>query len=573
MGFRVTWGQRAAGLLVCVLPAGQAAAATGDTLAIAPHYYHIDKQKKLILVNQSLLTVNGDRQHARKVLLLDSVYAFQQPPTVMQTRASYRVQRGNVPYTLYFTQLPVIEVAAKRPIVDAPSVYARFSMADTTGAVLTAGAGIEIRGGFSQSYPKKSYELSFWADTVGTAGVDRQLGGMRTADKWNLQAMYNEPLRVRSKSANELWQEMDTVYYHAAEPDAKIGIAMRYVELFVNGSYTGVYALTERIDRKQLKLKKYNNGITGELYKGSDWGGAVTFTGLPPFDNNSDTWGGFEYKHPDEKIDWSALYDFVRFVETSPDAVFYQTYRQRFNLDNAVDYFIFLNLTRATDNIGKNLYIARYKAGEPYFYVPWDLDGVFGTNWSGQADPTTTGLLGNGFYDRLLRDCSPNGFGARLQRRWAQLRAGVLTESHIAGKFAANQAWLTSNNVYEREQLAWNTWVADPAQATYMSDWLHARLGYLDRTFAQPCALITATASPRPAVGELYPNPAKDVLYVEPAAGPGELTIRDLLGKEVLRTQLAGGRTAVDIRSVPAGMYLVTLRTGPASRTQKLLVD
>ncbi|GAA4023232.1 hypothetical protein GCM10022409_03820 [Hymenobacter glaciei] len=560
-------------LLVCLLPIYQAAASTSDTLVVRPHFYHIDYHKKLILVNQNLDELNSESNQPKKYLLLDSLYDFQQVSTQVQTNTSYQVKLANVAYTLYFTQLPVVHVSAKRPIVDAPSVYAQFSLADTTGRFMTANTGIEIRGGASQGFPKKSYELSFWADTVGLTSQDVQFGTMRTADKWNLQAMYNEPLRIRSKSANELWQEMDTLYYHAAEPDAKSGIATTYTELFLNGEYAGVYQLAERIDRKQLKLKKYNKGIVGELYKGVDWGGAVTFTGLPAFYNTSETWGGFEYKYPDEKIDWTALYDFVNFVENSSNQTFFQTYRQRFNLANAVDYYIFLNVVRATDNTGKNLYVARYKAGEPYYYVPWDLDGVFGTNYAGQNDPTTTGLLSNGFYDRLRQDCSPTGFGATLQRRWAQLRKTVLAESHILGKFQQHTAYLRSNNVYEREKLTWSAFTDDAAQTVYMTNWLHNRLSYLDGEFANPCPTITAVASAQEKGNHCYPNPAKEVLHVEHEATASELVIRDLLGKTVVQVGLTGTRTSVDMRSVAPGMYLVTISSKNASQTQKLIVE
>lgn len=544
-----------------------------NTLTISPSFYHIDHKKNIIIINQAAAGLNAGVRELKEHLQLDAPYAFVQPTYVVSTAQSYQVERQDSLYTVFFTSLPIVHVNTTHQIVDAPSVYATFSMSETSGAITTSNLGIEIRGGFSQSYPKKSYELSFWNDTTGAVSRDVKLLNMRTDNKWNLQALYNEPLRMSSKVSNELWQEMHQIYYKALEPDAKNGIAMSYVEVFVNDEYKGLYALSERIDRKQLKLKKYANGIKGELYKGSDWGGAVTFTSLPPFDNTSATWGGFEYKHPEEEINWTNLYNFVAFVQYSTHQDFYSQYAQWFKLDNAVDYYIFLNLLRATDNTGKNLYIARYKSGDPYYYVPWDLDGVFGTDWLGQQSNTTNDILSNGFYDRLIQDCAPNGFRATLNQRWAQLRATVITESHILNKFEANHTLLRNNNAYEREHRAWGTYTADSTQLDYTATWLRNRLSYLDGVFGQSCLALPTKAGQALSAFRLFPNPATDVLTVESEATSCELSIRDMSGKTVLSSVLQGKLHKLSLGHLPKGMYVVTLRSSQHVKTEKLVLD
>ncbi|MFC6223264.1 CotH kinase family protein [Hymenobacter artigasi] len=547
-------------------------AVAGDTISVAPHLYHIDQKQRLIIVNQNLAELNAQGTASKSTLLLDKAYSLVQPTLAVHTDESYQAQSAGLTYTVYFSQLPVIHIAARSPIVDSPSVFAQFSMAESSGRYSSANMGVEVRGGSSQGYPKKSYELSFWADTTGVTSRDMKFLGMRTDNKWNLQAMAHEPMRIRSKAANELWQEIHTIYYKAAEPDAKNGIAISYAEVFVNDEYKGVYALSERIDRKQLKLKKYNNGITGELYKGFDWGGAVTFDTLPPFSNTNETWGGFEYMHPEEQVSWSLLYNFVDFVENSSDAVFYQTYKQRFNLASAVDYYIFMNLLRATDNTGKNLYIAKYKQGEPYYYVPWDLDNVMGLNWIA-LDPATTGLLSNGFYDRLLQDCSPGGFRATLTNRWVQLRASIITEPHIMGLLEANHSYLESNSVYEREQLVWSDFTKDTTQLTYMSTWLQGRLSYLDQTLAQPCAILATAATPAANGIRFYPNPASDYLTIDSGGSGCTVSIRNLQGKEVLLTGLLNGQNKLDISQLSKGLYIIKIETTNSSSISKLLIN
>lgn len=559
-------------LLLLVL-ASTLRALAGDTVVISPSFYHIDHKNNIILINQPLAGLNAGGQDVKQHLQLDEQYSFVQPTAVLGTAQSYQVERNDSMYTVFFTGLPIVRITSQYQIVDAPSVYGTFALTEPSGAVTNSSIGIEIRGGFSQIYPKKSYELSFWNDTTGAASRDVRLLNMRTDNKWNLQAMYNEALRVNNKVSHELWQEMHQIYYKNLEPDAKNGIAMAYVEVFINDEYKGVYALSERIDRKQLKLKKYSNTITGELYKGSDWGGAVTFTSLPPFDNTSETWGGFEYKHPEEQTDWTNLYNFVSFVQHSTDQEFYGHYAERFKLDNAVDYYIFLNLVRATDNTGKNVYIAKYKAGEPYYYVPWDLDGVFGTDWRGERVDTTNDILSNGLYDRLLQDCAPNGFRAKLNRRWAELRTSVITESHIMAKFTANHDQLRSNGAYEREQFVWHSYTPDTTQLAYTAAWLRRRLTYLDGVFSQTCLPLATKTSPSGGVFKLYPNPASDLLHIESEAAACQLSIQDVRGTTVLTASLRGKVNKVAVGQLPRGLYIVTVKSNEHIKKEKLLIQ
>jgi spore coat protein H len=545
----------------------------GDTITIPSNFYHVDAKQHIIVINKKIGDINADADEPRTHLVLDKDYTFVDPTLLVNTNSSYQVKLQNTAYTAYFTELPIIHIDTENEIVDSPSVYAKFLMSEASGAVTESGLGIEIRGGFSQTYPKKSYELSFWNDTKGDISRDLSLLKMRTDNKWNLQALYNEPLRTNSKTSNELWQDIHQIYYKDKEPDAKNGIDMAYVEVFLNNEYKGLYALSERIDRKQLKLKKYNNGIIGELYKGDDWGGAVTFTSLPAFDNNSSTWGGFEYKHPEEKTDWTNLYNFVNFVENSSDQDFYSQYKTKFNLKNAVDYYIFLNLIRAVDNTGKNIYVAKYKTNEPYYYAPWDLDGTFGNNWFGGRDNVTNDILSNGFYKRLIKDNSPSGFNATLYQRWAELRATVITEDYILHKFKEKQDYLLNNNIYEREHLAWNSFTYDDTYAGYTATWLKSRLAYLDGVFSQSSTVLKNGGSKQGAVVSIYPNPANDFLFVETEALPYELSIQDMNGRIVSKTMLNGTLNKVAIDTLPKGLYMVTVKNSKTLRTQKLIIN
>jgi spore coat protein H len=550
-------------------------AQTAPALSVGPSMYQIDHTNHIILVNQSTQQLNEQSDLQAESILLDKVYSFTEAVDSITTDKKYLVTDKKEVYTLYFTQLPIIHLKTRHQIVDEPRVHATFTMTEKSGKVTTSDIGIEIRGGFSQVYPKKSYRIAFSEDSTGMVGKDVSLLGMRSDDDWNLQALYNEPMRARSKSANELWQEVHQIYYKESEPEATNGIRMEYAELFLNNEYRGLYTVGERMDRKQLKLKKYDGKVKGELYKSSAYTEATSFARALPYNNELEEWDGFEMEYPDEIVEWKNLHDFVNFTATSTDAVFYKEYKSRFHLKNAVDYFIFLNLLRATDNTAKNLYIAKYKSGEPYYFVPWDLDGVLGTNWLGAQDTVTNDILSNHFYDRLLRDYSEDGFRATLKSRWNELRESIITKEHILEKVQTNQNYLADNAVYDREQMIWLTFDANPAQNDYMAGWLTNRLKFLDGYFNQPYAVLASTPRAKTTLGfSVYPNPAENqvnLAFERPITG-GAVSVQTLSGKVVLQQSVSGQQTEVMVNTLPAGLYLLTVRSDQFSGTQKLII-
>jgi len=556
--------------LVLLLVGSSWRAAAQDTLTVAPAFVHRDAGRHLLLINAPLAALRPADDSLRALQCGGRLYLFPHALGYLSPAVAYQATSSGDAYTVYFTRLPILEFTARQPVADTPYVYASMVLADSTGQLAQSALGIQLRGAYTQTLIKKSYELSLWTDSTGKATRNLPLLGMRNDDTWNLQAMYNDPLRLRLKVANDLWQQLNQPYYQAQEPTAKTSIAFAYVEVFKNGSYQGIYTLTERIDRKQLQLKKYaSNTMEGELYKGVSLDSAVVYRGVPPFSNSSTLWSGFEYQEPSQKIDWTNLHDFVQFVVHSPDTTFYRQFPGRFNQASAVDYFLFLNLLRAVDNTGKNLYVAKYKAGEPYFFVPWDLDGTYGDDWTGVNLNITNDLLSNGLYDRLQHSTGPTGFWQAAVRRWASLRASILTQPRLMASIYSNNALLLHNAVYEREHLAWPAYSYDPQQLSYPATWLTARLAYLDQVFGYQTLATTSPTSPT--TFQVYPNPANGFLYVQGDAT--QLDLQDMSGRRVLQATLTSGITRLDIRGLPQGIYVARLHGTSGVAVTKLVIQ
>ena len=101
-------------------------------------------------------------------------------------------------------------------------------------------SGIRYRGNLSLSFAKKSFDLEFWTDAEFEESQEFKFGNMRTDDNWILDAMFNEPLQLRSYVATNLWSTIHKPYYAKFEPNAKNGFSVEYVEVFKNNTYYGI---------------------------------------------------------------------------------------------------------------------------------------------------------------------------------------------------------------------------------------------------------------------------------------------------------------------------------------------
>jgi hypothetical protein len=483
-------------------------------------------------------------------------------------------------YTYYRSEMPLITITTDGPIVNSPAVHGIINVADADGNVITMHAGFKIRGTSSQQYDKKSYRVELWADETGAEMADTTFLGLRSDDDWNLEAMWAQPLRLRDKVANELWMEMYKLPYAESEPDALPGIRMVYADVFINDEYLGVYTLTERMDRKQLGLRKYNGDIRGVLYKGNG-PGAPTFDSLPMYDNTLDTWDNYEWVYPNESdtaIHWNHLYSFTNFVMNASDVVFYSQYAAQFDKDNAIDYYLFINSLMAMDNMGRNLFVARYKKSSTYMYLPWDLDAIWGLDIDGSKTYNAVGLKSNGFYDRLTQDCNDYGFVGSAQTRYNELRDTLLTREHIMELVQNQYDALIESGVYEREHEAWPEFTVDESQLTYLSDWLDDRFSYLDQEINAACGTwgvkVPETVEGPTRIVEVFPNPAKGRINIRfEEAGEASVRLYDMTGRLVYSNTSNTQAFVISTQGLSQGVYTLVVNVEGMQQVDRVMVE
>lgn len=537
--------------------------------------FRADDSLKLIVCNENLTHIqvrNSDVPLQFKVL--SEVYTFTEIHDSLKVGTPYIVIKDTVPYTLYFTQLPILSISCPDTIRDEPKIASTIVLSDTTQNIIPSTAGIETRGGYTSSLPKKSYDLELWRDNSGQKTRDISFLGLREDDDWILMSLYNEPLRINNVVSHQVWLDIHKPYYLDEEPDARSGIRTRYIELFLNDEYQGIYALAEQVDKKQLGLKSYAPGtIRGELYKGSTWD--ATFTILPPFNNNKGTWSGYEYKQPEEVTDWSNLYELVEFVLYSSSEEFASQIAGRFNMDNLIDYYLFVNLIRATDNSGKNLYIAKYKENEPYFYVPWDLDGTWGYIWDGTPQ-FFDDFVSNGLYDKV-HEVDPENFNLRLKERWFSLRENLFAKERLKNTFKETHDFLLNNGVYEREALKWPDYLYGYNNLQYMNFFLDHRLQFMDNFYSVITSVPSSTSGPGPLV-VVSPNPSRDLIKIKIEGfqtGHIAYSIMNAQGFPVQSGKAdLQNEGAIDCNDLEPGLYFLNLqKEGHLNQTHKIVIE
>ena len=534
------------------------------------------------LFSQTLLTVPSTHlgiDSSRRILLVqlaeaalptalnglstdEDTYRFVTSPATLEYTSDYSVtgQAGDT-FHLYFTPLPLVRIDPVTYLNQREKRRASFTYA-AGDAVVESTIGIRHRGGFSLRFPKKSFDLEFRESADREETRDVQFGSMREDDDWVIDALYNEPQRVNAYVAHKVWLDLHSLRYADEEPEARAGADLEFVEVFFDGQYYGLCTLGEQVDRKQLKLKNVKDGVVrGVLFKSGGYTEATRFQGVPSQDVKDDTWAGWEVKHPEpEEVDWDQLRSLIRFANTTDPDYFRAEAAARIDLENMVDYALFVNALRLTDNISKNVYLARYHAGSPYFFVPWDMDAGMGNKHDGTRIETPLGWSQNRLLARLI-ELSPAGFTDRLCSRLETLQSGLLDPEALIGRVIEATTYLERSGAYRREAIRWSNLNTSEEQSAYTSSVLRDQGTYLSEYV---CSLSTslrdahglASVPLRP-----YPNPTGDLAYVDLQGHSLPLAYRllDRDGRILGTGQMTQTPAALDLRGLPGGMYVVQI--------------
>lgn len=543
------------------------------------------------------LKVNGQEPDADGYVTFDNVDCETLYPIEL-TNASENV---DLSAKIRFTFLPIVELNCSSVNSKA---YTTGSLRVTDPASLGYDslmiAAFKYRGASSSNYPKRSYAIKL-RDENGNS-VDRKLLGYRSDNNWILDAMYIDLACMRNRVATDLWNAFECKPYYAdREKKVRTGTRGKFVEVILNGQWWGLYCMTEKMDRKQLKLKKFvpaaqsttgENEVHGVLYKSNQWTYEV-FMGHESNDDNDnkqviyphkkvsdyknilgkETWCEYEFKYPDyedEAVEWRPLHDAANMVATS-FILNIDSVKSRFDYPMLRDYYLFIDLLLATDNHGKNLFWYAYDIqgpeGDKLSLAPWDLDGTFGQDWDGVITNTKDVTLD---FDTYIKNYEHGQFAIfdliksrsewqqDLKDRYAELRIkGVISGDSIANRFANYASLFEASLADQREQNMWSKAYHSRHKdiqggATYAESWIRRRVNWLDQKYGFDAA-VTAINE---AKAEAYFAALGGVGCISVNAGKAQsVRIYNIAGQLVRNAQVGSGVTTIN--GIPAGIYVV----------------
>jgi len=455
---------------------------------------------------------------------------------------------------------------------------------------------IEWRGSSSQGFPKKGY--GFETKSATLLDIDVSLLGMPEENDWVLYAPYTDKTMIR-----------DVLTYTL---DASLGHwspRCRYVELFLNGSYEGVYVLMEKIKRnknrvdiaKLLTTDNSGENLTGgyivKIDKTTGGGGE----GWQSDFNNAVGRTFYQYDYPKAKEITSAqrsyIQDYIRKMEyslNSENFTFAGNYHEFLNDSSFIDFMIMNELAKNVDGYRLSSYLYKGKNQRVNCGPIWDFNLTYGN-----AD-YYSGWLTYGFqYNaNLYTDYWQNPFWwnklmidpdyvKKLKRRWSSLRKNELSNQRVT--FVIDSLTTLISEARVRNYQRWtgvigfkiwpNYYVGTSYndEVNWMKNWVSNRMTWLDQQWPYD---FTGTSEQMASQSHsVFPNPFVDRLTVKLASVQSGDIIAELYnsgGILVGKNKAAGSNGEIQFNflgnKLLPGLYTIRLiRNNQVLLTEKIV--
>ena len=403
--------------------------------------------------------------------ITDGNYTFRQINAESKYTTSIIDSEGNIlSGFIQFTFLPVILLEGEFGY-EYQKGMVTISDPDEQAEDYVLPARIKWRGGTTNTEDKHKRNYSIKFDN------DIKLFDMREDNNWMLDAGQPDVFRMRNRIAMDIWNDMaHKPYYSNFEPEALNGVRGCIVEVFLNDEYRGIYNFSEKLDRKQMKLKKVDKSgnIHGVLYKGISWNNTSMNDSIYSYDNYLETLLGYEVKYPEpgddcDTTDWKPLVDVNNkiLILCYNDKEFEKKVEELVDVPVMIDYSIFLSSVNALDNSGKNMFWAVYDktSTKRLTLAPWDLDCTFGQRWGGILSNEENDHTSTTYFSDVVIACFFNfyrtnalNFNDRLNERYQELRknGNLLSTESLIERFTKYYNAIKNSGAAQRETNKWS---------------------------------------------------------------------------------------------------------------------
>ncbi len=362
-----------------------------------------------------------------------------------------------------------------------------FDNRKSTAKRVTKSAGkMHIRGAITKIFPKKGYKLSLKTESLGnnTRSNHLSLLGMRKDDDWILYAAYNDQEKIRNVFATNLW-------YESCAKNNMFGISngneFKFVELFLNNEYWGLYALGYRIDEKQLNIDNDSEYMFKKIqYDESE----INILDKKEFDTSN-----YELVNnvKDEKKAWTSLKNYYISLLESKDI------NELYNIsdiNNLIDYYLFEEIIQGNDNPKemylKNVFVTikNFNNKNVILYTPWDYDMCLGNIYNSNAKNFTLP-----YYVKIdenidfrfnaigsLKKLNDTKINDLVKNRYKELRNTYWSEEHLEDLISTYSKQIYDSGAFNRDNNKWNdaSFNEENIKLTEFKEYVFDRLKYTD---------------------------------------------------------------------------------------------
>lgn len=427
-------------------------------------------------------------------------------------------------------KLPVLKVSFGGSFSPTMTEYldGAMELTDEDGSVVKLNAKFKTRGATAKKYTMKpSFNMKLRNEDYSES-LDSTLLGIRSCSSWILDAMAIDRICMRNRVSFDIWNEFGKLPYKT-EFDSRNGTLGKFVEVYINDQYYGIYCLTDRINRKLLDLKKVKVNSDGSvsprgvLYKhGTDEIGNQNERNFnEDFSAATISWhNAWELTEPDDYPSREAWEPLLDAYDNGKSLDYIKKY---FYMENLAQYQLLIMSLSIMDNWGnKNRYLSipniQKDIDDPdpaeasrrkFVITPWDLDTSLGGEYDGSrydgnytkwavADVTKNGVypfsscMGSAEYKKLLKEC------------WEKERVRALSVNSVKSKlysyrdlFLNTGAWQRMTEYFDNQKHK-PCYVNDLSkEVDYIVGWYESRFAELDAYFGIVDGIETISSSPK----------------------------------------------------------------------------
>ncbi|OTM80857.1 CotH kinase family protein [Acinetobacter baumannii] len=355
---------------------------------------------------------------------------------------------------------------------------------------------MEVQGASSASYAKKNWNISFFSDQALTKALNVKIGDLLPHDELVFKSNWIDHTNIRNAMCYRLWEqfaasrtgyprlETEKPYIGKTGQDAlqngANGVPRLYsAMLYINDEFYGIGSFGTAKKRSNYNIAKNK---PKEIHIGMDgWNDITNLEVTNPT--------LYELKAPSNPTadTWAAISNWNAFTQLS-DANFAAQANVYLDKQNAIDFMLFAEFVRCTDVVGgnaaKNLQFISYD-GKKFMFMPYDMDTVFGLEWTGAAvyDNTTGSQLvwnSSGSFWRKVKVT----YNTDIEARYKQLRDLKIISVENTYNLSTDLFLKYSRDVYDLELARWP--VRPSLNITSLEQiltWTKKRIAFLDTYF------------------------------------------------------------------------------------------